>query len=144
LHNVSGSSNRWLLMFKCIHTSHYVYTVYQIDFRSDVRKHLSVPFRNVIFRGIIAKERCCFAQLLKVVHSVSDRCFFAPLRKAIRYSLKGTSNDAKCFHFMYLPSNIRWIGMVNNFAHFNDCLSCNPYWQMILWFARKKCKCCAI
>jgi hypothetical protein len=45
-----------------------------------------VPFRNAIFRGIIATERCCFAQLLKVVHSVSDKCFFAPLRKAIRYS----------------------------------------------------------
>jgi hypothetical protein len=59
-------------------------TLYQIAFRSDVKKHLSVPFRNAIFRGIIA-TRCCFAQLLKDVHSVSDRCFFAPLRKAIRY-----------------------------------------------------------
>jgi hypothetical protein len=29
-------------------------------------------------------ESCSFAQLLKVVHSVvSDRCFFAPLGKAI-------------------------------------------------------------
>jgi hypothetical protein len=25
----------------------------------DVKKHLSVPFRNAIFRGIIATERCC-------------------------------------------------------------------------------------
>ena len=32
-------------------------------------------------------ERCCFAQLLKDVHSVSGRCFFAPLRKAIQYSV---------------------------------------------------------
>jgi hypothetical protein len=62
------------------------FTLYRITFRSDVKKQLSVPFRNAIFRGIIATERCCFAQLLKVVHSVSDRCFFAPLRKAIRYS----------------------------------------------------------
>jgi hypothetical protein len=54
--------------------------------RSDVKKHLSVPFRNAIFRGIIATEGCCFAQLLKVVHSVSDRCFFARLRKALRYN----------------------------------------------------------
>ena len=53
--------------------------LYRIAFRSDVKKHLSVPFRNAIFRGIIATERCCFAQLLKVVHSVSDRYFFAPL-----------------------------------------------------------------
>ena len=43
--------------------------------RSDVEK---TPICNAIFRGIIATERCCFAQLLKVVHSVSDRCFFAP------------------------------------------------------------------
>jgi hypothetical protein len=49
------------------------------------KTQLSAPFRNAIFRGIIATERCCFAQLLKVVHSVSDRYFFAPLRKAIRY-----------------------------------------------------------
>ena len=56
-----------------------VYTV-PIAFRSDVKKQLSVPFRNAVFRGIIATERCCFAQLLKVVHSVSGRCFFAPLR----------------------------------------------------------------
>ena len=52
-------------------------------------KHLSVPFRNSIFRGIIATERCCFAQLLKGVHSVSNRYFFMPLRlrKAIRFSV---------------------------------------------------------
>jgi hypothetical protein len=31
-------------------------------------------------------ERCCFAQLLRVVHSVSDRCFVGLLRQAIRYS----------------------------------------------------------
>jgi hypothetical protein len=41
-------------------------------FRSDVKKHLTVPFIGTLFfRGIIATERCCFAQLLKVVHSVS-------------------------------------------------------------------------
>ena len=28
-------------------------------------------------RGIIATERCCFALVLKFVHSVSDRCFHA-------------------------------------------------------------------
>ena len=38
-------------------------------------------------------ERCCFAQLLKVVHSVSrDRCFFMALRKAIRYSVNHSLN----------------------------------------------------
>jgi hypothetical protein len=63
-----------------------VYTVPDSFPYNDVKKHLSAPFRNAIFREIIATERCCFAQLLKVVHSVSDRCFFAPLRKAIRYS----------------------------------------------------------
>ena len=65
----------------------YVYTLYRIASRSDVKTHLSVPFSNAIFRGIIATERCCFAQLLKVVHSVSDRCFLAPLRKAIWYGV---------------------------------------------------------
>jgi hypothetical protein len=40
-------------------------------------ENLSVRFRNAIFRGIIATERCCFAQLLKVVYSVLDRCFLA-------------------------------------------------------------------
>ena len=49
---------------------------------------LCVPFRNAIFTGIIATERYCFAQLLNVVLlSVLDRYFFAPLRKAIRYSV---------------------------------------------------------
>ena len=56
------------------------------SFPRDVKKHLSVPFRNAIFRGIVATERCCFSQLLKVVQYVSGRCFFAPLWKAIRYS----------------------------------------------------------
>jgi hypothetical protein len=65
------------------------FPLYQIAFLSDVKKHLSVPFRNAIFRGIIARERCCFHQLLKVVHSVSDSCIFAPLRKAIQYSSEG-------------------------------------------------------
>ena len=32
-------------------------------------------------------ERCCFAQLLKVVHSVSDRYFFALLWKAIGHTV---------------------------------------------------------
>ena len=36
-----------------------------------------------LVRGIIATERCCFAQLLKVVHSVSDGCFFVSVQKAI-------------------------------------------------------------
>ena len=44
----------------------YVYTLHRIASRRDVKKHLSVPFSNAIFRGIIATERCCFAQLLKV------------------------------------------------------------------------------
>jgi hypothetical protein len=55
--------------------------LYRIAFRSDVKKHLSIPLGNAIFRGIIATERCCFARLLKVVHSAADRCF-APRRKA--------------------------------------------------------------
>jgi hypothetical protein len=38
--------------------SGYVYTVQDIAFHSDLKKHLS--FRNAIFRGIIAMERCCF------------------------------------------------------------------------------------
>jgi hypothetical protein len=48
----------------------------------------SVPLVGTLFSEELT-ERCCFAQLLKtlkVVHSVSDRCFFAPaLRKAIRH-----------------------------------------------------------
>jgi hypothetical protein len=46
-------------------------SLYLVALRSDVRKHLSVPFGNAIFTGIIATERCCFVQLLKVVYSVS-------------------------------------------------------------------------
>jgi hypothetical protein len=79
------------LMHDCIHSLHWFATVYawhfdgfilhfhgrftylHITFLCEVpqavKKHLSVPFRNAIFRGIIATERCCFAQLLKVVHS---------------------------------------------------------------------------
>jgi hypothetical protein len=72
-----------------------VFILYQIAVRSDVKKHLSVPFRNSIFRGIIATERCCFAQLLEVVHSVSDRGFFAPLQKTIRYNLNVTKKNPK-------------------------------------------------
>jgi hypothetical protein len=60
------------------------FTLHRIAFHSDVKKHISVASRNAIFRGIIAKERCCFALLLKIVHSISDRFLFAPLRKAIR------------------------------------------------------------
>ena len=59
--------------------------LHRIAFLSDVKKHVSVPFMNANFRRIIATERCCFAQLLKVVHSVSDRRFFAPLRKGESY-----------------------------------------------------------
>ena len=44
------------------------FPLHRTAFRGDVKKHLSVPFRNAIFRGIIATERCCFAQLLKVVY----------------------------------------------------------------------------
>jgi hypothetical protein len=37
--------------------------------RCDVKKNTyCIPFRNAIFRGIIPTERCCFVQLLKVVH----------------------------------------------------------------------------
>jgi hypothetical protein len=62
--------------------------LYRIVFRSDMERHLSVPSRNAIFREIIATERCWFAQLQKVEHSVSNiRCFFASLRKAIRYNV---------------------------------------------------------
>ena len=54
--------------------------LYRIAFRSNVKKHLSAPFRNSIFIGMIATGRCCFSQLLKGVHSVSDigafsRCY---------------------------------------------------------------------
>ena len=52
----------------------YAIRLHCTAFRNDAKKHPSVPFRNAIFRGIIATETCCFAQLLKVVHSVSDRC----------------------------------------------------------------------
>jgi hypothetical protein len=86
-----------------------VFTLYPIAVRSDVKKHLSVPFRNAIFRGIIATERCCFAQLLKVVYSVSDRCFFAPLRKAIRYSVNVSKKNPKLvsFNVSYLINDIK-------------------------------------
>ena len=46
-----------------------------------MKKLLALPFRNAIFRGTTATEICCFAQVLQLVHSVSNRCFFAPLRK---------------------------------------------------------------
>ena len=75
-------------------------TLHRIAFCGDVRKkHLSVLLGTLFSEPIIATERCCFAQLLKVVHSVSDRCFFAPLRKAIRYkrSLKFQRNVNKTF-----------------------------------------------
>jgi hypothetical protein len=36
----------------------------QIALRIDVKEHIG---------GIIVTERCCFAQLLKVVHSVSEK-----------------------------------------------------------------------
>jgi hypothetical protein len=42
----------------CVH----LYT-YRVAFRSDVR-NTYMYFRNVIFRGIIATEKYCFAQLL--------------------------------------------------------------------------------
>jgi hypothetical protein len=77
--------------------SAYIFVLYQnacpcnsdyvhIAFRSDIKNTYPYVLGIAIFRGIIATERCCFAQRLKVVHSVSDRCFFAPLRKAIWYS----------------------------------------------------------
>jgi hypothetical protein len=66
-----------------------VYTVLNIAFCSaHIRTFYCFSFRNAIFGGMISTEGCCLAQLLKViVHSVSDRCFFAPLRKAIPYHL---------------------------------------------------------
>jgi hypothetical protein len=74
-------SNSYLLApFNEIHSTrlHILAASFRIAFHSDAI--LSVPFRNAIFRRIIiATLRCCFAQLLKVVHFVSDRCFFAPL-----------------------------------------------------------------
>jgi hypothetical protein len=48
--------------------SGYEFTLYGITFRSHVKKPISVPIKNAIFRGIIATERRCFAQLLKVVY----------------------------------------------------------------------------
>jgi hypothetical protein len=61
---------------------------------------VSVPFRHAIFRGIIAMERCCFAQPFKDVHSVSDRCFLSPLWKAIRYSVyRGYYTAARRYDF---------------------------------------------
>ena len=50
----------------------YMATLYLVVFRSDVRNTSPIRtfYRNAIFRRIIATEKCCFAQLLKVVHSV--------------------------------------------------------------------------
>jgi hypothetical protein len=46
-------------------------TLYRVVFRSDVKNTSPIRtfYRNAIFRRIIATEKCCFAQLLKVVHS---------------------------------------------------------------------------
>jgi hypothetical protein len=51
----------------------HLYTEYTVAFGSDVRNTYPAYLlgRLSIFRGTIATERCCFAQLLKVVHSVS-------------------------------------------------------------------------
>jgi hypothetical protein len=62
-------------------------------------KHLSVTFRNAIFGGIIAMERC-FAQLLKIVKLYIPYwigAFSRPaIRKAIRYKCKPSlSLDSK-------------------------------------------------
>ena len=51
--------------------------------------------------------RCCFAQILKVVHSVSDRCFFMPLRKAIRYSVNVPSGFGLLMESIFLPENFQ-------------------------------------
>ena len=56
---------------------------------------VTVPFRNAIFREFLATERSCFAQLPKVIHSVSDSCYATftlyriafYIQKAILYSV---------------------------------------------------------
>jgi hypothetical protein len=62
--------------------SGYVYTVQDIAFRSDLKKYLS--FRNAIFRGIIATERCCFSQPLKVVQLFQLRLSASKAESRIR------------------------------------------------------------
>ena len=61
--------------------------LYQIAFRSDVKNTYPHLLGTLFSEELLQQERGCFTQLLKVVHSVSDRCCFAPLRKAIRYSV---------------------------------------------------------
>jgi hypothetical protein len=51
-----------------------------------VRRPCKRYFKACIFRGIIATERCCFPQLLKFVHSVSN----LPLWKANRCGVNAT------------------------------------------------------
>jgi hypothetical protein len=58
----------YMQVFGGVDSAGYEFTLYGITFRSHVKKSISVPIKNAIFRGIIATERCCFAQLLKVVY----------------------------------------------------------------------------
>ena len=71
-------SNLQPLTLVCLWTKWLGLRLQLIALRIDVKEHIG---------GIIVTERCCFAQLLKVVHSVSEKWFFAPLGKAIRYSV---------------------------------------------------------
>jgi hypothetical protein len=77
----AGNFTEWNELFLCSYISlflsrwnelvSYRYTV-PIAFRSDVNEHLSSPFRNAIFRGIIAATESADV----VFRSASESCTF--------------------------------------------------------------------
>ena len=56
-------------------------------------------------------ERCCFAQLLKVVHSVSDRCSFG-----LHFHVAQARNICAYRNIMYVVKDRDWI-------RFRDCVT---------------------
>ena len=72
----SNEDERWWEL-----TVTHCYGASCIAFRTDVKKHLSAPLGMLLSEELLQPRLSCFAQLLKVVCSVSDYCFFAPLRK---------------------------------------------------------------
>ena len=112
---------------------------FQID-----NQHIAMLQSNIAMYGYVytckgqlsvapffATERCCFGQLLKVVpHSVSDigTCFFAPLRKAIRYGVNVVCNTRfDCNNVWYANSPHCDVKLHNGFLK-NVYNSYSPYW----------------
>jgi hypothetical protein len=65
-----------------------------------VKKHLSVPFRNAIFRGIIATERCC------IIVSLSFWKLYIPYRTC-RWFFRAGKHTKK--EFFYAGNIWEWI-----------------------------------